>query len=128
MYAVTDYSLARRAVLEDLRAGRVTRSEVCDAQQELLRAARNYGDQAPGTCPVCEGGDVVVVAFVFGDRLARNNGRVIAAEEIARYVAIDGVRCYCVEVCLECCWNHLRRSYLSAPATDVPAGSEPRVT
>ncbi|MBX7159580.1 MAG: DUF5318 domain-containing protein [Acidimicrobiia bacterium] len=127
MYAVTDYSLARRAVLEDLRAGRVTRSDVCDAQQELLRAARNYGEPASAPCPVCDE-DMVVVAFVFGDRLARNNGRVVAADEISRYVAIDGVRCYCVEVCLDCAWNHLRRSYLGAPAADASVDTEPRVT
>lgn len=128
MYAVTDYALARRAVLEDLRAGRVTRSEVCDAQQELLRAARHYGVPAATPCPVCDEDVVVEVAFVFGDRLARNNGRVVAPDEIARYVSIDGVRCYCVEVCLECAWNHLRRSYLGAPTPDTSADTEPRVT
>lgn len=127
MYAVTDYSLARRAVLEDLRAGRVTRSEVCDAQAELLRAARSYGQPAEAPCPICEE-DVVVVAFVFGDRLARNNGRVVATEEISRYVAVDGVTCYCVEVCLDCAWNHLLRSYVGASAPDVSADTEPRVT
>lgn len=128
MYAVTDYSLARRAVLQDLRAGRVTRAEVCDAQQELLRAARNYGEASEASCPVCDGDSVVEVSFVFGDRLARNNGRVVATDEIARYVAIDGVRCYRVEVCPDCSWNHLRRAYLGAAAEEVPAGSEPRVT
>lgn len=128
MYAVTDYSLARRAVLQDLRAGRVTRAEVCDAQQELLRAARNYGEASTEACPVCDCDVVVEVSFVFGDRLARNNGRVVSAGEIARFMAIDGVRCYRVEVCLDCAWNHLRRSYLGEAAREMPAGSEPRVT
>ena len=39
----TDYALARRAVLRDLRRGAVTRLDVCDAHPELLRAARHIG-------------------------------------------------------------------------------------
>jgi len=119
MYAVTDYKLARRAVLEDYRTGRLGRAEICDAQPELLRAARNYGSAVPVPCPVCEG-DLVEVTFAFGDRLGRNNGRVVTRDEIGGYVAVEGVRCYCVEVCLACAWNHLHRSFVGQQ--DVEGG------
>src|SRR6476469_2083681 len=51
-----DYALARRAVLRDLRTGKRARLDVCDAQPELLRAARNLGERVDGDCPVCGAG------------------------------------------------------------------------
>ena len=41
--SVTDYALARRAVLRDFRRGTLTRLDVCDAHPELLRAAQFIG-------------------------------------------------------------------------------------
>ena len=41
--SVTDYALARRAVLRDFRSGALTRLDVCDAHPELMRAAQNIG-------------------------------------------------------------------------------------
>src|SRR5215470_7830689 len=73
----TDYALARRAVLRDLRSGRLSRLEVCDAHPELLRAARYVGERAPHDCPVCSGRAVSYVSYVYGDGLRAANGRCI---------------------------------------------------
>ena len=40
---LVDYTLAKRAKLTELRGGRLSRDDVCDAHPELLRAARNVG-------------------------------------------------------------------------------------
>ena len=75
-----DYALARRAVLRDLRTGKRDRLDVCDAQPELLRAARNIGEPLDGDCPVCGSADLVLVSYVYGDSLRRVNGRGVDAE------------------------------------------------
>ena len=109
-----DYSLARRAVLRDLRAGRLDRLDVCDAHPELVRAGRHIGEPASGDCPVCGRTNLRLVSYVYGDALRNANGRCIstptelqkleaAHEEFSRYV---------VEVCLDCRWNHLARHEL----------------
>ena len=50
---VTDYALARRAVLRDFQQGALTRLDVCDAHPELLRAATYLGTELDDDCPVC---------------------------------------------------------------------------
>ncbi len=47
---LVDYTLVKRATLRDLRGGRLSRQEVCDAHPELLRAARNVGDRSVEEC------------------------------------------------------------------------------
>jgi hypothetical protein len=54
--SVIDYALARRAALADLRAGRMSRLDVCDANPYLLRAARYHGEPTGRSCPVCHAG------------------------------------------------------------------------
>lgn len=109
-----DYALARRAVLRELRAGTRSRTDVCDAHPELVRAGRYCGDDADHPCPVCGGSEVRYVSYVYGDNLKRQNGTCISSttelerfddrfEEFARYV---------VEVCLDCHWNHLHQREL----------------
>src|SRR4051794_41780495 len=51
--AMVDYTLARRATLTALAAGRRSPVEVCDAQTYLVRAARYHGERARGTGPRC---------------------------------------------------------------------------
>jgi hypothetical protein len=108
----TDYALARRAVLRDYRSGRLTRLDICDAHPELLRAARNLGTSAGDDCPVCGSTELCNVSYVYGDKLKAANGRCIAnAAELAKLGrAHDEFACYDVEVCVECGWNHLRRT------------------
>lgn len=108
-----DYTLARRSVLRDLRTGKRERLDVCDAQPELLRAARNLGEAVDGECPVCGSASLVLVSYVYGDALRRANGRCIDAEELARLDATyEEFARYVVEVCPDCGWNHLRRREL----------------
>jgi hypothetical protein len=111
---VTDYALARRATLRDLRRGVLTRLEVCDAHPELLRAAGNIGVVLDDECPVCSARALRLVTYVYGDKLKDANGRCVADDaELARLTARhDEFACYDVEVCTECGWNHLRRQSL----------------
>lgn len=124
MHGVTDYTMARRSVLNELRSGVLSRADVCDAQPELLRVAKHQGTPSEGACPVCESDGCVVVAFAFGERLARRNGRMVETREIPEYVAIDGVRCYSVEVCTECSWNHILQAFLGTDADQIADPAE----
>ena len=66
-----DYALARRAVLRDLRTGKRARLDVCDAQPELLRAARNLGRAARRRLSgVWRRRACVLVSYVYGDGAA----------------------------------------------------------
>ena len=105
----TNYELARRAVLRDLRRGVRSRSDVCDAHPELIRAARNVGERAGIKCPVCEGRDVYYVSYVYGDGLKHANGRCLSYPgELEKLRAKhDEFDRYVVEVCTDCRWNHL---------------------
>ena len=102
-----DYALARRAMLADVRRGRVNRIDVCDAHPELLRAARNLGESTDKACPVCDDAELVLVRYVYGDRLKQANGRCITdPDEIAKLRRTqDEFTLYTVEVCTECKWN-----------------------
>src|SRR5450756_1153822 len=67
--SVVDYALARRAVLADLGAGRVPRSDICDAHPYPLRAARHRGEPAARRCPVCRRELLTLVHYVYGEQL-----------------------------------------------------------
>src|SRR5471032_2343174 len=64
--SVTDYALARRAVLRDFRSGALTRLDVCDAHPELMRAAQNIGVVMGDQCPVCGESNLRLVKYVYG--------------------------------------------------------------
>jgi len=107
-----DFRLARRAVLSELRKGRLGRPDVCDAHPELLRAARSVGEATVEPCPVCEEHELVHVSYVFGPGLPPS-GRTISSEAELRRLARRGrdQTCYVVEVCPGCGWNHLARTF-----------------
>lgn len=111
--ALVDYALQRRTVLADLRAGRVSVLEVCDATPYLLRAAKYHGEPTATPCPVCRREAVWHVNYVYGDELKGSGGQARATGELLelarRYTAL---RVYVVEVCRGCGWNHLAQSYL----------------
>jgi hypothetical protein len=103
-----DYSLARRAVLISYRSGHVSRLEICDAHPDLLRAARYSGEATTTPCPVCDGGPLVLVSYVFSDELPKlENGQVWRRGDLAPLLKFREVRLYTVEVCTDCSWNHL---------------------
>ena len=110
----TDYALARRALLRDLRRGTVARHDVCDAHPELLRAARHVGEPAPHECPVCSANHVRYVSYVYGEHLRQANGRcIVHPSELERLgAAHDEFARYVVEVCPDCGWNFLTRREL----------------
>jgi hypothetical protein len=111
---VTDYALARRAVLRDFQQGALTRLDVCDAHPELLRAAKNVGENSRRDCPVCGDAKLRLLAYVYGDSLRQDNGRVWPLD-VGLSMAADrpGSWCYVVEVCTECQWNHLSEAFVA---------------
>jgi hypothetical protein len=110
---LVDYTLAKRATLRNLRGGRLSRRDVCDAHPDLLRAARNVGEPAEGPCPVCAESSLVHVTYVFGDALRQDSGRIRSRDDITDLKrSVDEVACYVVEVCPDCSWNHLLQRIL----------------
>jgi hypothetical protein len=106
-----EYRLIRESVVREFRRGRLGRLDVCDAQPELLRVARNLGRETTTECPICEEAKLVHVSFAFGARLPAQ-GRALTSGELAKLARSgDEIACYVVEVCTECSWNHLLRMF-----------------
>jgi hypothetical protein len=105
----------RESIVREYRRGRLGRPDVCDAQPELLRVARNLGRETETTCPICEESPLVHVSFAFGPRLPAS-GRALGPGDL-RAIGRGGsdVECYVVEVCTECGWNHLLRMFPVPP-------------
>ena len=76
LLATVDYTLAKRALIREARVGLRSRADICDAHPELLRAAKHVGEPTRRDCPVCRTTKLVLLAYVFGDGLRENNGRV----------------------------------------------------
>ena len=107
-----EYRLARDSAVRAFRKGRLSRLDVCDAQSELLRVAKHLGWPTETECPICEQTRLVNVSFAFGPRLPPG-GRAVSTQAELRAIArtSDDVFFYVVEVCVECGWNHLLRSF-----------------
>jgi hypothetical protein len=73
---VIDYTLAKRALLRDARSGALGLTDLCDAHPELMRAAKYVGERTNTDCPVCGKDKLVLLAYVYGDDLKQENGRV----------------------------------------------------
>ena len=117
LLGAVDYTLAKRALLRDFRQGILSRFDICDAHPELLRAARYVGEPSSRPCPICDRDELRLLAYVYGDDLKANNGRVWELDK-ALTIAADhrGARCYVVEVCTGCSWNHLREAFVARSA------------
>lgn len=111
-----DFRLARQSVLTAFRKGRLGRQDVCDAHPELMRAARNVGEESDEPCPICDEATVVHVTYLFGPGMPAQGKCVTSAAEMRR-LGRPGVvlSAYEVEVCPSCSWNHLRRCFPVAP-------------
>ena len=106
------YRLARDAVVREFQKGRLSRLDVCDAHPELLRAARGVGEATAEPCPICEEAKVVLVTYVFGSRLPAGGRCISTPGELAKLSRSSReLACYVVEVCPECSWNHLARTF-----------------
>jgi hypothetical protein len=123
-----DYTLARRSLLSAVRRGTTGTSEVCDAHPELLRAARNIGTADERPCPICSHETLRRVSYVYGEQLKRDNGRVVYPPEWLAELADehDQFTCYVVEVCVDCAWNHLIRSYMAGRQFGPPPARSSR--
>ena len=108
-----DYRLARQALISEYKKGRLDRHEVCDGQKELMRAARNVGEPSERDCPICEEHKLVLLTYVFGPRMPAHGRCVTTKKEVAALPRDGGdLAAYVVEVCPECTWNHLVRTFL----------------
>lgn len=115
--ATIDYRMAKRAVLRALKTGMLSEMDVCDAHPDLLRAARHIGEATQESCPVCGKAELKLVLYAYGQALRQGNGYARRAEELPQLQARPGeVVCYIVEVCMECTWNHLVRSFITGRA------------
>jgi hypothetical protein len=109
---VIDYTLAKRAILRDSQRGLQSVNDLCDAHPELMRAAKYVGEPTRIDCPVCGKAKLVLLAYVYGDGLKHDNGRVWSLDTGLRMAAaVQGACCYVVEVCQACHWNHLREAF-----------------
>ena len=107
-----DYRLARDRVVRAYVSGEATRSEVCDAQSELMRNARECGRRIDVVCPICAETDVVEVTYIFGPRLPAAGRCIVTDADYERIRRRKGqFTAYAVEVCPACRWNHLLRTY-----------------
>lgn len=112
---VIDYALHRRNTLQALRRPQRTldRSDVCDADPLLVRAALHHGEPATVPCPVCATERMVTLNYVFGDQLGQYSGRIKSTAELHELQNEYGEFKVCVvEVCPDCGWNHMILSYL----------------
>ncbi|MGH2688560.1 MAG: DUF5318 family protein, partial [Actinomycetota bacterium] len=109
MSGIVDYSLAKRALVARFRRGELLRNDLCDAHPELLRAARHIGHAVDEPCPVCDGANLREIRYVFGDALRHLSGRVVYPDDWIDELTrdFDEFRCYTIEACTDCSWNHL---------------------
>lgn len=107
---VVDHQLARRALINEYKRGRINRETVCDAHPELIRAAKHLGEPSKTLCPICEQVNVVLVTYVFGHGLPKHGKCVIDRKDIEK-LQLTGheYAAYVVEACHECRWHHLLR-------------------
>jgi hypothetical protein len=117
LLGVVDYTLAKRALLREVRVGLRSWADVCDAHPELMRAAKHVGEPTRRDCPVCRKAKLTLLAYVYGDGMRQENGRVWPLE-IGLSLAAErpGTCCYVVEVCTECSWNHLAEAFVARSA------------
>ena len=110
--ATIDYRMKKRAILRQLRRGLVSHADVCDAHPDLIRAAKHIGERFREQCPVCGADEMRLVLYTYGKDLKRSSGWPRRSAELRELRShVDQFRCYVVEVCLECSWNHLVRSF-----------------
>jgi len=116
---VIDYGLQRRALLADVASGRRTQAEICDAHPHLLLAAKHYGTPSTTECPVCNRRRQQHVHYVFGAALGKASGQAKTPAELTELAGKHSeFDVYVVEVCPDCGWNHLIRSFVLGHPAD----------
>lgn len=125
---VIDHTLQRRSALAALVLTATGASDHLDPHPYLLRAARNHGISAQERCPWCRKEDTLkYLNYVYGDELGPYSGRLRTATELRAMAFEHGqFRVYVVEVCADCGWNHLVRSYVLGDGIPRAALRAPR--
>lgn len=107
---VVDHRMARRALINEYRRGRLSRHQVCDAHPELMRAARSIGKVTATECPICAEDHLVLITYVFGPRLPKHGKICQTTKELAEFnKRPEEYAAYVVEACRTCTWHHLLR-------------------
>ena len=107
-----DYRMARLALVNEYKRGRLAEHEVCDAHPELRRAARNIARKTSEICPICEDSLLVLVTYAFGPHLPKSGYAVEDRADMNKVRrATTECTCYVVEVCSDCGWNHLVQTF-----------------
>jgi len=108
-----DFRLQRRHLIREYQRGRLARQEVCDAHSELIRAATGIGVVTENICPICQDAPLRHVTYVFGPGLPAQGKCVYTADDFQALRNYPKQRAaYTVEVCINCKWNHLARTFL----------------
>lgn len=119
---VVDHALERRRTLQELRSGRLSETEACDASPFLQRAAKEWGTRLERPCPVCRRPHLDEICWVYGDSLGDGSGTARSRRGVALLAAArPDFDVYDVEVCQDCGWNHLLRSYRTGTLGAPPA-------
>ncbi|GAB1643901.1 DUF5318 domain-containing protein [Krasilnikovia sp. MM14-A1259] len=110
---VVDYSLQKRALLRDVRNGKVGTLEVCDASPYLKNAARFHGEPTDERCPICRHDNLTLVHYIYGDELKQSAGQARKLAELpVLAMTLREFQVFVVEVCRSCAWNHLTEQFL----------------
>ncbi|MGA0209647.1 MAG: DUF5318 family protein [Candidatus Nanopelagicales bacterium] len=107
-----DYALQRRADIRRFHRGGLLSSDFCDADPYLLKAARFHGEETQEDCPACHSPNLVHLTYVYGDELGPYSGRIRETKDLPSLATRFGdIGVYVVEICPDCQWNYLLRTY-----------------
>ncbi len=107
---IVDHRLARRALINEFKRGRISKDTVCDAHPELIRAARNVGEPTDTPCPICAEVNVVLLTYVFGHGLPKHGKCLTDKREVEKLQRQPhDYAAYVIEACPSCRWHHLLR-------------------
>ena len=110
--ASVEYRLVRDGLARQVRTGKRSREDVCDAHPELLRAAKNIGKPTNEPCPVCDEASTREVTYVFGAKLPPGGTCPATKTELNKLLRREEpVLVYSVEVCVACKFHHLIRRF-----------------
>ena len=128
---VVDHALQRRALLREVFGGGLfsttSPSDVCDASPYLVRAAEELGVATDRTCPICRRVPLREVSWVYGDALGSMSGTARTPAQLGALAATrPDFAVYEVEVCGDCGWNHLVRSWRTGTPGTPAARKAPR--
>ncbi len=92
--------------------GGILSSDFCDADPYLVKAATFHGEATDEDCPACHSVNLVTLNYVYGDELGPYSGRIRETENLPSLAHRFGdIGVYVVEVCPDCHWNYLLRTY-----------------